>query len=112
MDLHDAFAELGLDATADAADVRAAYLRLLRTRSPERDPAGFQRLRAAYEHLKTPNARVAFARPSTPAPAAPAQVPEPPAVDPPVDPGAGARPPQRPRLTLAQIEAARAPSRG
>lgn len=42
---------LGLDAAAarDPAVVRAAYARLLRLHRPDRDPAGFRRLRDAYE---------------------------------------------------------------
>ncbi len=42
---------MGLDGGATAQAVRAAYLSLLRVRKPDRDLAGFQRLREAYELL-------------------------------------------------------------
>ncbi len=47
--LDEALGELGLSKTADAADVRKAYLRLLKSRKPELDPEGFMRLREAFE---------------------------------------------------------------
>jgi hypothetical protein len=47
--LDDAWRELGLEPGADAETVRRAYLRLIKTRKPEQDPAGFQRAREAYE---------------------------------------------------------------
>jgi hypothetical protein len=47
--LTDAWKELGVDPGADAETVRRAYLRLIKTRKPESDPAGFQRAREAYE---------------------------------------------------------------
>ena len=49
MTLDDAWRELGLEPGADAETVRRAYLRLIKTRKPEQDPAGFQRAREAYE---------------------------------------------------------------
>jgi hypothetical protein len=49
----DAMLELGVDAKATAEEVRRAYLRLVKTRSPERDPMGFRRARAAYEVVRT-----------------------------------------------------------
>jgi hypothetical protein len=45
----EAFAELGVEAGAGPEVVRRAYLRLIKTRKPETDPAGFQRARQAYE---------------------------------------------------------------
>lgn len=45
----EAFAELGIDGSATPDAARRAYLRRLKGKSPERDPAGFMRLRAAYE---------------------------------------------------------------
>ena len=47
--LTDAWKELGVDPGADAETVRRAYLRLIKARKPESDPAGFQRAREAYE---------------------------------------------------------------
>jgi len=47
--LTDAWRELGIDPGADADTVRRAYLRLIKTRKPESDPAGFQRAREAFE---------------------------------------------------------------
>lgn len=45
----DALLELRVDAKASADEIRRAYLRLVKTRSPERDPIGFRRARACYE---------------------------------------------------------------
>jgi hypothetical protein len=47
-----ALLELGVDAKASAEEVRRAYLRLVKSRSPERDPLGFRRARAAYEDVR------------------------------------------------------------
>lgn len=47
--LTEAWKELGVDPGADAETVRRAYLRLIKARKPESDPAGFQRAREAYE---------------------------------------------------------------
>jgi murein DD-endopeptidase MepM/ murein hydrolase activator NlpD len=45
----EAVRELGVEPGADRAAIRRAYLRLVKIRSPERDPEGFKRLRLAYE---------------------------------------------------------------
>jgi hypothetical protein len=47
--LEEGLAELGIDASASREAARRAYLRGLKSRSPERDPDGFKRLRVAYE---------------------------------------------------------------
>lgn len=44
-----AFALLGLTSEADAASVKRAYARLLRTTRPDEDPEAFQRLHTAYK---------------------------------------------------------------
>ncbi|MBI5490003.1 MAG: J domain-containing protein [Deltaproteobacteria bacterium] len=57
----EAAKELGLGPTAGPAEVREAYLHLLKARNPETDPDGFQRLRSAYELLRArPSAAVAL----------------------------------------------------
>ncbi|MBI4956199.1 MAG: hypothetical protein HY908_29545 [Myxococcales bacterium] len=47
MTFDEALRELGIDAGADDASVRRAYLRAVRRHSPERDPEGFLRVRQA-----------------------------------------------------------------
>ena len=49
MTLDEARRELGVAAADDDERLRRAYLRLLKTRKPDADPVGFQRLREAYE---------------------------------------------------------------
>jgi curved DNA-binding protein CbpA len=72
----DAFAELGVALGAPAEAIRRAYLKLVRQRSPEADPEGFQRAREAYEvarafskiGLVVAGARGARREPAEPAP--------------------------------------------
>ncbi len=56
----EALRELGIASAADKAAVRKAYLRVLKTRSPERDPEGFMRLREAYEMVSRAAVSAAF----------------------------------------------------
>jgi hypothetical protein len=49
MRLDEAFAELGVPPGTPPDALRRAYLRLVKTRSPESDPEGFQRAREAFE---------------------------------------------------------------
>jgi hypothetical protein len=56
-DFEAAHAELGLEYPSTPAAVRAAYLKLLKTRKPDQDPDGFRRLRSAYELLKSHGGR-------------------------------------------------------
>ncbi len=44
---------LGLERTATEAEIKQAYFALVREHSPERDPEGFKRIRAAYEKLRS-----------------------------------------------------------
>lgn len=60
--MSDPYRILGVDpASADDASIRRAYLDGLQTHSPERDPAGFQRLRDAYEQIASHRRRIAHA---------------------------------------------------
>lgn len=48
------FSILGIDPTLDATAVKHAYFQKLTLHPPQKDPAGFRYLRAAYETLKQP----------------------------------------------------------
>lgn len=52
------YAVLGLQPDADDEAIRRRYLELVRDHSPDRDPDGFTRIRAAYESLKDLNTRI------------------------------------------------------
>lgn len=43
---------LGVERSATEAEIKQAYFSLIRQHSPERDPEGFKRIRAAYEQLR------------------------------------------------------------
>ncbi len=43
---------LGVERGATEAEIKQAYFALVREHSPERDPEGFKRIRAAYEKLR------------------------------------------------------------
>src|SRR5215470_1227198 len=53
----DPYAVLELSRTATAEQIRQAYFALVRAHPPERDPALFKRIRAAYERLRDPDRR-------------------------------------------------------
>ena len=53
----DPWTVLGLPLGADDVAVRTAYRTALRAAPPETDPAGFKRVRAAYEALREPAQR-------------------------------------------------------
>lgn len=57
----DPYGVLGLDRSADADDVRRAYLRLIRIHTPESDPERFKQVRSAYETLRSPLRRAELA---------------------------------------------------
>lgn len=54
----DPYATLGLTRTASAQEIKQAYFALVRAHPPERDPERFKQIRAAYERLRDPVARV------------------------------------------------------
>ena len=52
--MNDVFRILDLAPTRDLASIKRAYFRLLSTNSPQTNPEGFKKLRAAYESLLQP----------------------------------------------------------
>ncbi|HFQ80468.1 MAG TPA: molecular chaperone DnaJ [Desulfobacterales bacterium] len=54
------FQILGLNSDADDEAIKNAYLTGVKKYSPDQHPREFQRLRAAYEMIKTPEARLSF----------------------------------------------------
>jgi curved DNA-binding protein CbpA len=56
----DPFTILGVDRQADDAAVKRAYLEAVKAHSPEQDPEGFQRCRAAYEKIASKRQRLAY----------------------------------------------------
>ena len=57
----DPYRILGVAVTADDAAIRAVYLAAIRDCPPERDRARFERVRAAYEAIASPQARLRHA---------------------------------------------------
>jgi curved DNA-binding protein CbpA len=55
--LTDPYAVLGLERTDDEAEIKRAYFRLVREYPPEREPEKFQEIRAAYERIRSAEAR-------------------------------------------------------
>ncbi len=58
--MEDYYGILGVARGASEKDIKAAYLKLLRKYPPEKDPAGFQRLRKAYETLSDAKTRAEY----------------------------------------------------
>jgi len=54
----DPFLTLGVEPEAGDDDIKRAYLTLVRKFSPERDPARFQEIRAAYETIRDRRGRL------------------------------------------------------
>jgi curved DNA-binding protein CbpA len=54
----DPYRVLGVLETSSLDEIKRAYFTLVRAHPPERDPEGFKSIRAAYERLKTPEARL------------------------------------------------------
>ena len=50
---------LGLTRPATPEDIRAAYFARVKEHPPERDPQALKRIRAAYDALRTPEAKAA-----------------------------------------------------
>ena len=56
--LQEAASVLHLDADADEAEVRAAYLEQIKAHPPDTDPEAFEQIRDAYELMSDPQRRV------------------------------------------------------
>jgi curved DNA-binding protein CbpA len=54
----DPYEALGLARSASADEIKRAYFALVRANPPERNPAAFKRIRAAYERLRDPAQRL------------------------------------------------------
>ena len=54
----DPYEVLGIARTTNAAALKQAYFALVRAHPPERDPGTFKQVRAAYERLRDPAARL------------------------------------------------------
>ena len=54
------FELLGVPETADDQTIHAAYRASVREHPPDRDPEGFQRLRAAFDEIATAEKRQAY----------------------------------------------------
>src|SRR5262245_43274684 len=54
----DPYDVLGVERTAGETAIKDAYCALVRAHPPERDPATFKRVRAAYERLRDPEKRI------------------------------------------------------
>lgn len=54
----DPYSVLELPHTASDAEIKRSYFALVRAHPPEREPATFKRIRAAYERLRDPQKRV------------------------------------------------------
>jgi curved DNA-binding protein CbpA len=59
--MSDPFLTLGIDPDADDHVVESAYRAAIKRCPPDRDPAGFQAVRAAYERVRTQRDRIAYA---------------------------------------------------
>ena len=53
----DPYAVLGVERAATPAAIKTAYFALVRAHPPEREPAAFKQIRAAYERLRDPERR-------------------------------------------------------
>lgn len=53
----DPYSVLGVGRRATDAEIKRAYFAQVRLHTPEREPEKFQEIRAAYERLRTPEAR-------------------------------------------------------
>jgi curved DNA-binding protein CbpA len=56
--MSDPYEVLGLPRTADEGETRRRYLELVRQFPPDRDPARFAEIRAAYDELRDPVRRL------------------------------------------------------
>jgi hypothetical protein len=48
--MNEIWNELGIAPTGDKKEIKKAYAKQLKIKSPEKDPDGFQKLRSSYEH--------------------------------------------------------------